>query len=372
MSSETARALIDKYIAGTCTDEECATVEAWYAQWNQDLPDSLSEGQLQAALQRVQDRLPAADQKSTLTIWPKWVAAAAIILASSFSLWFFQLRNVSQSLNASSVQIKQQDVSPGGNRATLILADGKTIKLSDAKTGVVIDLNKLSYDDGSIIASEKKEQASTSEILTVSTPKGGTYKVILPDGSQVWLNSASKITFPSSFQLTTSRTINLIGEAYFEVTKDKSRPFIVETNRQKIQVLGTHFNVNSYHDEPVTKTTLLEGSIQLKALGQEIILKPGMQAILNSNNIETNKVDLEEAVAWKNGNFIFNDEDLESIMRKVSRWYDVEVYYQDKLPQMSFLGALSRSKNLSTLIKVLEASGQVHFKIEGRRITVMR
>jgi transmembrane sensor len=370
MENNIAKSLLDKYIAGTCTHEECAIVEAWYAQWNQEFP-AMSEEQLQLALARVAHSLPEKEEKNRFFIkWQSWAAAAAIILVASLGTWFFTLRDLSSSAIVS-IPVKRNDVSPGGNKAVLTLADGKRIKLSNAKTGVVIDVNKLSYDDGSVVSPGQEEQALTSKTLTVTTPRGGTYKIILPDGTQVWLNAASGIKFPSSFQSTATRTVKLIGEAYFEVAKDKSKPFIVETDQQKIEVLGTHFNVNSYSDEQMTRTTLLEGSIRLKVAGQEIILKPDHQAVLNGRKIEVNRIDTEETIAWKNGYFIFNDEDLESIMRKVSRWYNVEVYYQDKLPKMSFLGALSRSKNLSALLKVLEQSGRVHFKVEGRRITVM-
>ncbi|MBE9599267.1 FecR family protein [Pedobacter sp. MC2016-24] len=385
MENKFAKSLLEKYIAGTCSEEECATVEAWYAQWNEGSA-VLPEEKLELAMKRIQERLPTAqDESRTLTAhhkenypvkinWISWAAAAAIILSTSFGIWFYnnnQLDKVSIAKNTGA-----KDILPGKNTAVLTLSNGKSIKLSDAKSGIVIDANQLSYNDGAVVDSSLRgvttPQSHTNELLTATTPRGGQYQFTLPDGTRVWLNAASTLKFPSNFKSESTRTVKLIGEGYFEVAKDKSKPFIVETEQQQVKVLGTHFNVNSYSDEHSIKTTLLEGSVQLNAGTHQLTLKPGEQAALSGTKIDLQQVDTEDAIAWKNGIFVLNDEDLESIMRKVARWYDVEVYYQNKPPKMSFLGALSRSKNLSVLLKVLEESGQVHFKVEGRRITVMR
>jgi transmembrane sensor len=378
MENNFAKSLLEKYIAGTCTDEECAAVEAWYAQWNEGSA-VLPEEKLELAMKRIQERLPTAqDESGPLTAphkenypvkikWTSWAAAAAIILSTSFGIWFYNNNQPDKVSIAKNTGAK--DILPGKNTAVLTLSNGKSIKLSDAKSGIVIDANQLSYNDGTEVESSSQ---TNNELLTATTPRGGQYQFTLPDGTRVWLNAASTLKFPSNFKSESTRRVKLIGEGYFEVAKDKSKPFIVETEQQQVKVLGTHFNINSYSDEHSTKTTLLEGSVQLNAGPHELILKPGEQAALSGTKIDVQQVDTEEAIAWKNGIFVLNDEDLESIMRKVARWYDVEVYYQNKPPKMSFLGALSRSKNLSVLLKVLEESGQVHFKVEGRRITVMR
>ena len=167
--------------------------------------------------------------------------------------------------------------------------------------------------------------------------------------------------------------VELTGEAYFEVAKNKQMPFIVHTQNQEVEVLGTHFNISSYDDEKVTKTTLLEGSVKVIAQANQKVIKPGEQAQINRNvaAIKVLPVSIEEAIAWKNGYFVFNDEKLESIMQRVSRWYDIDYEFQGQQGNLSFLGVVERSKNISSLLKVLESTGNVHFKIEGRKIIVM-
>ena len=378
MENKFAKSLLEKYIAGTCTAEETAAVEAWYAQWNENLPENLPEEKLELAMERVYQRLPKEEQPNYSTGKVKklsWLAtAAAVLLISGIAVWIYTSQH-----SGSNTHVNTQltnDILPGKNTALLTLTNGKRIKLSDAKTGVVINARELSYEDGTAVASgilnnQAAVKQDAAPDLGISTPRGGTYQIVLPDGSKVWLNAASEIKFPASFEQTKTRTVKLIGEAYFEVAKDKNKPFIVETEQQQVKVLGTHFNINAYPDEKRIRTTLLEGSVQLAYGAKDLILKPGQQTSLTGKNIELSDVDTEEAIAWKNGNFVFNDEDLQSIMRKVARWYDVEVVYQDQLPETSFLGALSRSKNLSALLKVLESSGKIHFKIEGRRVIVM-
>lgn len=380
MSSETARALIDKYIAGTCTDEECATVEAWYAQWNQDLPDSLSEGQLQAALQRVQDRLPAADQKSTFLIWKNWIAAAAIVIMTSAGIWFFTFRNTNLSTSQSSVSLMQHDLSPASNKAVLTLPNGKTVNLSNTKTGIVIDINKLTYNDGTEIStpnSDKEESGSSTKQMIVSTPRGGTYQVILPDGSKVSLNAASTLKFPANFQSEKIRNVQLIGEAYFEVSKDQSKPFLVESENQQVKVLGTHFNINAYPGQPYIKTTLIEGSVNVSSSAiqsdkQVVTLRPNQQAILKAHKFQVSEANIKEAIAWKEGYFIFNGERLVDIMQQISRWYAVEVIFKDDVQNVPFTGVISNTKNISTVLQAIAESGNVHFKIKEGRVIIMK
>ncbi|MDO8994551.1 MAG: DUF4974 domain-containing protein, partial [Daejeonella sp.] len=208
---------------------------------------------------------------------------------------------------------------------------------------------------------------------TLSTPMGGQYQLSLPDGSRVWLNSGSSIRFPTAF-IGKERIIELKGEAFFDIRENKKMPFIVRTNNSMdIRVLGTQFNVMAYDDEKNINTTLLEGSVQILKESGTAFLEPGQAAILNkgTGKIKVAAADIEEAVAWKNGFFIFSNENIESIMRKVSRWYNVEVDYQGNLSNKDFVGTISRDKNISEILKMLELTGAVHFRIEGRRITVM-
>ncbi|ATP55669.1 anti-sigma factor [Pedobacter ginsengisoli] len=310
-----------------------------------------------------------------------WIAAAAVLLVMlTAGLLFFKAEHLSSSLKTNTARI-EADILPGGNKAVLTLPDGKRVVLTDStikqlanqaggsitKAGngiLVYNMTSLAGNAGAITGKEI--------FNTISTPRGGQYQVILADGTHVWLNAASSLKFPASFKGKT-RLVELTGEAYFEVAKNKQMPFIVHTQNQEVEVLGTHFNISSYDDEKVTKTTLLEGSVKVIAQANQKVIKPGEQAQINRNvaAIKVLPVSIEEAIAWKNGYFVFNDEKLESIMQRVSRWYDIDYEFQGQQGNLSFLGVVERSKNISSLLKVLESTGNVHFKIEGRKIIVM-
>jgi transmembrane sensor len=271
------------------------------------------------------------------------------------------------------------DIPPGGNRALLTLPGAGPIVLNDSSSRQLENRTggSIVKAGSGILVYKANAQAGHSgtetEIFnTISTPRGGQYQVILPDGTHVWLNAASSLRFPSAFK-GEKRLVKLNGEAYFEVAKNKRMPFIVQTENQEVEVLGTHFNISSYTDETAPKTTLLEGSVKVTAQTGQKVLSPGEQAQTNKDTrmIKVMPVSIEDAIAWKNGYFVFNDEKLESIMHRVSRWYDVEYHFEGKQGDLSFLGVVERSKNISSLLKVLESTGNVHFKIEGRKIIVM-
>jgi transmembrane sensor len=196
----------------------------------------------------------------------------------------------------------------------------------------------------------------------------------LPDGTKVWLNAESTLKFPSTFShLNNDRTVEMIGEAYFEVTKDKAHPFIVKSNGQEVKVLGTHFNVKSYVQDGNIKTTLLEGAVQVSTKDQQqVVLKPGQQALVKGRKIDVQQADTELAVAWKNHKFMFEKESIRNVMAMVERWYDVDVVYQGELTEDLFGGSVSRSDDITVVLNTLELTGKVHFKIEGRRILVTK
>lgn len=391
MENNFAKSLLEKYVAGNCTAEECAVVEAWYAQWN-DGSAALPEEKLELAMKRVQRRLPTAQDENTASIsvqekktklglkWTTWAAAAAIVLSTSFGIWFYNTHQPDKVLIVSGTK----DILPGKNTAVLTLPNGKSINLSATKSGVVIDADQLSYNDGVILdsslrGSTTRQSQTSNERLTATTPRGGQYQFTLADGTRVWLNAASTLKFPANFQSATTRSVQLIGEAYFEVAKNKSKPFIVESKGQKVTVLGTHFNINSYPDQKSMKTTLLEGSVRVSSLGESatrqpdsIVLKPNEQATLTESMLQISKVDVKEVVAWKNGYFIFNGEKLDNIMAQISKWYDVDVVFQDQLQKVSFIGIISRTKNISAVLQAIAETGNVHFKIQGRSVIVMK
>lgn len=306
--------------------------------------------------------------------WYHYAVAASIAIALSSAFYFYTSRNPVTDRKTERVA----NIAPGTNKATLTLSNGKVITLDTAtegeiarQAGIVISKTQngqLVYD---ILKAQKDQSTGDLTYNTIATPRGGQYQVNLPDGTKIWLNAASSLKYPAVFN-GKQRRVELSGEAYFEVAKDKSHPFIVATDRQEVQVLGTHFNVNSYTDEVATKTTLLEGSVQVSVLGtsnEGLVLKPGQQALLRSNSLNLYAVDTEETVAWKNGYFQFNEADLGSIMRQLSRWYNVDVTFESKPSTDLFHFRVPRNMSLTDLQKIFETNG-INFKIEGRTLIV--
>jgi transmembrane sensor len=304
-------------------------------------------------------------------------AAVLVLMVSSVAVWLIFDTKDNKAITSLAVNKHRNDVLPGSNIAVLVLSDGRKVRLDSGKVALQEkDGTQLSGHQGGLVYSNNVA-SDKEEILynTLIVPPAGTYNIQLPDGTNVWLNAMSKLRFPVKFG-TKERTVELIGEAYFEVTKNINVPFKVLTHNQTIEVKGTHFNVNSYAEENFSRTTLLEGSVQVSdpaAPGKSWTLSPGEQATTNkrTGQIILAKANLKEAIAWKNGYFLFNDEQLESIMTKVARWYDIEVVYEGKLEEQSFLGKIERSKEISSILKLLELTGNVHFKISGRRVIVM-
>ena len=372
------------------------------------------------ALANVKSRISTLAERKSLRLWPRIAVAAAAVAAITLGVWFYTSRQSRLVGNPGSAQYAN-DIAPGKNGATITLGNGKVIELSDAKSGVVVGKD-LKYDDGSDVryssgtsssGSLKGSQNSSGPVgvhslppnnmmLTASTARGQTYQFTLPDGTKVWLNADSKISFPSQFS-GQDRKILLSGEAYFEVSKhirkptkpiDKGTlprekngmervPFIVETDQQIVEVLGTHFNVNSYMDEGSTKTTLLEGSVRVlyPAKGpavptfyrDDIVLKPNQQVTLYDGEIKVKQVDTEEAISWKNGFFVFNKTRLDVIMHQLERWYNIQVVYEDEAArQQTLSGSASRYDKVSRILKTIENTGAVKFKIGEGKITVMK
>lgn len=305
-------------------------------------------------------------------LWPRIAAAASVI----FALGIGTLLYVNQHIKHSNQVVLSGDVGPGKQGATLILADGKKIRLANAANGELAKeagMQIIKSKDGQLIYKAASGNADPDKFNTLSTANGETYQVSLPDGSRVWLNAASTLTYTASLTKAGKRLVGLKGEGYFEVAKDKMHPFIVQTSSQQVEVLGTHFNINAYEDNGNTQTTLLEGSVRVNAQ-TNVVLKPGQQSVLNTKNeLKVRQANLETVMAWKNGDFIFKDESLENIMMQITRWYDVKVVYEDLDPKSVVLGGwVSRSKNLSAVLKIIESIAKVHFKVEGRRVTVMK
>lgn len=304
-------------------------------------------------------------------LWVKIMGIAAAVAVVVIGLWFFTAKDQVRGKIAAT---DTNDIAPGKNRAVLSLGNGEIITLSEEKSGLIIDVSSgLTYNDGTKVNTSSQGLANSGErkMLTMSTPKGGTYQVILPDGTKTWLNSASTLKFPENFSGVNQRRVELIGEAYFEVAKDKGHPFVVSSGEQEVEVLGTHFNINSYQSEGEMRTTLLEGSVKVHYKSNDYLLKPGMQAEIG-NRVRVLNVDADQMVAWMKGDFNFKDENIRSIMRKLERWYDIEVVYEGNISDVDYGAEISRNKTLKQVLHVLGETGVVHFKIEGRRVTVMQ
>lgn len=313
---------------------------------------------------------PENSDSNKKSLWTRIAAAAAILLVVGVGILFYT-NSVEQV--APQVGVYTNDIAPGKMGATLTLANGKKIFITDANAGVIGNQSGVKISktvEGKIVYEITDNNASASEYNTLSTVRGQQTEVHLPDGSLVFLNAASSIRYPASFARLKERRIELSGEAYFEISKDKAHPFIVKTTKQEVEVLGTHFNINSYEDEGSVKTTLLEGSVKVTAAGESKLLKADQQAELSSGNMEIKTVDTELAVAWKNNKFIFESQQVTEIMRMVARWYNIEVIYKGKIPEDRYSGTVSRFDQVSNVLRILESSGGVHFKIEGRKIYV--
>jgi transmembrane sensor len=321
-----------------------------------------------------EENLPSAKIRKMSQRW--WAAAAVLLLLGSGSYFLLNREHSKREVAVVKKNAQVNDVAPGGNKAILTLANGSTIILNNAKNGALTQQGNtkvVKLDDGQLAyQSEETNRPIAVQYNTVSTPRGGQYQLTLADGSKVWLNAESTITFPTAFT-GKERRVEIKGEAYFEVAHDASRPFKVTVNAMEVQVIGTHFNINAYDDEGEIKTTLLEGSVKVLKGTASRLIKPGEQAIVstgNDLNIQVQPADVDEAVAWKNGLFHFDNADLQEVMRQLSRWYDVDVVYDGTIPERQFAGEMQRDLRLSQVLELLEKN-QVNFKIEGKKIMVM-
>jgi len=368
MDGSELKELLAKYRAGDSTAEEKALLENWVAAVT--YPEyEISEKELLEDLSAIRNSLPLIKQQITVRLWPRIAVAAAAVAAIVVGAWLFSA-NHHLDRNAATRNLFVNDIAPGRNGATITLANGKVIQLSDAKSGVMIEKAGLKYSDGVAVQGGGTDLRRDDVKLVAATGRGQTYQFTLPDGTKVWLNADSKLEFPSNFVNSKTRFVRLSGEGYFEVSKDKTHPFIVGADKQKIEVLGTHFNVNSYEDRG-TITSLLEGSVKLTNDIEGRVLKPGEIGASTIKGIMLLPGDVNDAVAWKNGYFRFRGEQIQPIMEQLARWYDIEVSYQGKMPMDGFNGKVSRNKNISQVLKALEAMKIVHFKVEGRRVTVI-
>ncbi len=394
MSTDRIKYLVRNYAANRATAEEVEELFDWLRQHSENeaihselaemaamiVPDkSYDPAYWEPFISKVLEQKETAAQPAVHRIhllrrsWFRYAAAAVLIITAGILAVVVSSKR-QQPASVTTIA-KVSDVLPGRERAVLTLGNGKTIEL-DSVQGNIVKEGELTVNNqnGKLDYQGKDKEV---QYHTLSTPKGGLYKLQLPDGTDVWLNAASSITYPTAFT-GSSRKVTVTGEVYFEVAKDKTKPFLVNVdNKSAVEVLGTSFNINSYGDEGNIKTTLLEGSVRVEngqwsmANGKTAILKPGEQAEIADNSPLTihHSPDLEQVVAWKNGLFNFNQAGLQLVMAQLSRWYDIDVKYEGNIPARTFRGKITRDLKLSQVINILEEVG-VHFKIEGRTLVV--
>ena len=361
-NEEDIKILIDKLIGDTGSEIE--------------MPQHVAATILQNILPKDKaDVVPLKSKKGVFMPWMR-VAAAAILLIAGSAFWIFvkENRGAGKS-NVNAVVLPEQSSPglPGGNRAILTMSDGSTIVLDSVQNGPLQrGSTKINKQGGLLVYNRSGSLNTDAPVVynTLSTPRGGQYQVVLPDGSKVWLNASSSLHFPTAFN-GKQREVELTGEAYFEVTKNKEKPFLVSVNGMQVEVLGTHFNINAYMDEDAIKTSLLEGSVKIIKGKISNLLKPGQQGVLGKkeDNLEIRNANMDEVMAWKNGLFQFEGADITTIMREIGRWYNVDIVYEGKVPVRRFEGKISREAQLSDVLKILELSN-VKFRVEGKKIIV--
>lgn len=381
MDALAAKALLKRYLEGAGSEEDMIILEQWYQQLVDAGEWNWTEGeraQLEAAME---ERLLGGIGKEAvvrrMVPWRRrmvgW-AAAAVLLVGMAGAWPLFVRKAPREIAPVS-QRYRNDIGPGRNAAVLTLAGGKTIVLDDSTHGTIGQQGNtvILNNSGQLVYNTSSGNVSEVFYNTLTTQKGNQYHLTLPDGTRVWLNAVSSITFPTAFA-GKERRVAISGEAYFEVAKNQQKPFIVQQADVTVEVLGTSFDVNGYGDDSALKTTLVEGKIRVGRAGLASVLQPGQQAVIGKTtggiSVDPDP-DMEAVLAWKNGDFAFKDADIGSIMRQVERWYDVDVVY-DAPVSGHFVADIPKNVPLSHLLKLLELTDQVHFRIEGKKITVMR
>lgn len=396
MGNERAEQLIRKYLEGTATPEEEALLESWYIDTSQDRSETVRDQPALLAsadydkirdeiLQRLradQQHQPKPDQQGAdqseathpIRLWPRVaVAAAVLILLSVGGLFIFRK---APPASVAQRQPLENDILPAGTSATLTLPDGRKIALDSTGSHTLARQGSTTIRtlDGQLIYSPdgpgQPAAAGTPEYNTLTTRPGEHYSVVLPDGTKIWLNAASSITYPVVFNAN-QRKVTASGEVYFEIAHRAAQPFTIAVRNELIEDIGTHLNINAYDDEATISTTLLEGRIKVSKGSASAILTPGQQSTIrpDDSSFQLRTIDADAAIAWKNGYFLFDRADLKSVMRELARWYNVQVVYKGDLPKKTFKGKLYRNINASEALRILTYFG-AHFAIDGRTITV--
>ena len=373
--------LIAGYIRGTLSKSEHRELDDWVAasDENMQLFERLTDEknieeaiqwmesiETEKALQEKKSKLVFKRPREAIRFW-RYAVAASIIITAGILMYVFRDSNNEKKNNV--VVTNSEDLLPGSDKATLALSNGKIIVLGETDRDTTINEQiKILSQKGEIVYSNKDSEKEL-EYHTLTIPRKGHYRLVLPDGTQVWLNSESSIRYPTAFT-GKERKVFITGETFFEVAKNKDKPFIVVTGDVQVEALGTQFNINAYSNEPFLTATLIDGAILVSNSKNENMLKPGQQAQIAHNDFSVVETDTMDVVAWKNDQFKFTNATIDVIMRQVERWYDAEVVYENK-PTAHFYADIPRNVPVSKLLRFLELTDKVHFKIEGSKIIVL-
>ena len=380
MTKKEVKELLERYRSGHCTAEEKDLLEKWYDQAKADDLDFQLEELEQIKNASWNDKvnpnrkivpISSVKNKNLFAFW-KIASAAVLVIALAFTINYHL---TDYPFTHEQEYSSSQNIQPGGNSATLLMEDGQEINLDDLPDGHQIKMGTSLLEknkDGELVISilpSSGTPISHVSFNTIRTPKGGNYKVILADGTNVWLNSSSVLRFPTVFN-NNERRVELAGEGYFDVIEDRNKPFIVFAKGQEVRVLGTEFNVSAYADEDNIKTTLIKGSVSVLYKNQMKTIRPGEQSIVDKNGLmKIHSVDVAFAKAWKEGYFAFDKLSVEEAMNQISRWYDVPVSFEGSVPNKELTGQISRKVDLSTIVEIMEFNG-MDLEIRNNRLIV--
>jgi ferric-dicitrate binding protein FerR (iron transport regulator) len=383
MQKEEFLKIVERISDGVASDQDIALYLKWYQQFDLDdrmwdqlqvKPEDFRQELLLNIQHEIQEDTPVVPIKKIQRIWPGMIAAASVILCLSVGVYFFKYKS---SVPVHDKILVSNKINPGSNKAVLTLSDGKQIVLDDTQNGRIADQGDASIRktaEGNLIYEVKGtdlsgEKAGKPVFNRMTTPRGGQYQLILPDGTKVFLNAASSLKYPTVFDQK-ERRVELTGEGYFEVAGNREKPFLVNVNgAHEIEVLGTHFNVKAYPDDKDIRTTLLEGSVKINYKDRHVLLKPKYVAVNDlKGNLLVKQANIEQVMAWKNGLFVFDNVNLKEAMNMAARWYDIEVDYRGNVAQKKLWGTVSKYKTITELLDKIKFTTGINYKIEGRRV----
>lgn len=382
MNKQRIAELVEKHVEGKTSPAEYQELLDWYRSMDHtDIQWPESEQQFEERINRIQSNILPNRQVNNQPSFIKRnkIILSAVGIAAAMAIFFtlsptFKNETFENNVHTTA-SIGKTNILPGGNKAVLTLSDGSIIQLSDSlskfnrnNNGFLITANQGELT----LKTETLANSSSTKLNTLSTPRSGQYVVNLPDGSKVWLNAESSLTFPNTFN-SKERKVTLTGEGYFDIAKNKNTPFIVQVDELQIEVLGTQFNINAYEDTPKLETTLVEGSLKVSQGLQSIILSPNQQSVWNKKEqkLSMQKIDTKAFTGWKDGYFVFENTNIKTIMSQLARWYDIEVVYIGNTANKEYTGRILKRSNIEEVLDMLELTGTINFEIKERRINVM-